>query len=380
MLLTATKTSFRIIIIVSYFLVGFAHGNVEPSSDELDDIFAFRGIAFRQQEENLAAGNPNVREDATIYEGVFLLQKRTGEHTAFITKFTGDVVTAASYDDATSKAETVSEATGNNPGRLNLQLGGKYQSDNRLTLSAHASYGREYAYTSTGYGFSITQELAEQATQISASVQIYDDVVRLIHFDESTSPDAARDTQTLNIGITQTLTPSSLVNLGWSHTNQNGYLATSFNTVNINSNLARETTPNTRTRDAFSARYKYGFERDSIQLGYSYYEDDWDIRSNLWEARYFLNLPNIQLEPSYRYYDQNAAEFYALEFESAQTYQTSDPELGDFDGHSLGLLLGFYADSWLTDNKARYTVGINYYQRSDNIDFYWLTVGWRFRL
>ena len=349
-----------------------------PTPDELDSIFAFRGIVYKQEDDNGKGGNPSVDEYATIYEGIWLFQHRLNDTQAARFKFTGDLVTAASYDDAREKAETVSGATGYNPGRFNLDFGWKYRSYERFGLELHASYGQEYAYRSFGYGMSVSQSFAEEATQLSASVQVYDDTVRMIRFDGSKQHDEPRKTYSGSLNLTQTLTPRSLMNASWSHSEQNGMLATSFNSVLINDVRDIEITPDVRVRDTLSLRYKHAIDEDSIQLGYSYYEDSWDIRADVAEVRYILNFVggSLVLEPSYRYYTQKGAEFFAFEFDVAEPLRSSDSDLGNFDGHSTGLLFPAWQPGWFTDSLTRYDLGFNYYRRSDDLDFYWLTVGW----
>lgn len=371
----------RLLLIALTLLVASASSlALEPTQQELEDLFAFRGVVYRQDDDGQSSGNPHIREDALIYEGIFLFQKRVNDENAARLKLTGDLVTAASYDDARDRAETVSGATGYNPGRWNIDLGWVHSGRGGFKWGAHASYGQEFAYRSSSFGFNLGKSLAEDAAQLSLSYQFFDDTVRVIRWDGSKEPDEERLTSTLNLGWTQALSPNSIANFGISHTQQEGFLSTSFNSVRIGDLIDFERMPDTRTRTAISGQYKYAWPRDSIQLGYSYYSDDWDIQAHTAEVRYFWNLGenSWRLEPSYRFYTQSAAEFFAFEFDSVQLYQSSDPDLGQLDGHSIGLISSIKRASWFTDQQANYDIGINYYQRSDGLDFYWLTLGWRF--
>ena len=350
-----------------------------PTPDELDSIFAFRGVIYQQDDgADDKGGNPTIKEDATIYEGIWLYQHNINEQQAARIKFTGDLVTAASYDDARDKAETLSGATGYNPGRFNFQLGWKYRTYDRFTVDVHASYGQEFAYRSTGYGVGFSQSLAEESTQISAQFQVYDDTVRMIRYNGAKEVDEPRKTYSGTLSLTQTLTPDSLFNLSWSNSEQSGMLATSFNSVLINDDRYYEVTPDIRVRDTLSLRYKHAIGQNSIQTGISYYEDDWDIRAVVGEIRYFFNLDDgrLVLEPSYRYYHQDGSYFFATFFEEPERYRSSDPDLGNFDGHSAGMTVSKWAPGWFTNSLTRYDIGMNYYRRSDDLDFYWLTLGW----
>jgi hypothetical protein len=131
-------------------------------------------------------------------------------------------------------------------------------------------------------------------------------------------------------------------------------------------------------RDTLSFRYKHALGKDSVQLGASTYRDDWNLKGHAIEARYFYRIREgrLTLEPSYRFYTQDEADFFATQFDAIQTFQTSDSDLGNFDGHSAGLLVSYWTSTWLTSQLSNYEIGFNYYQRSDNLDFYWLTLGW----
>ncbi|TPD48993.1 MAG: hypothetical protein C9355_15915, partial [Thalassolituus maritimus] len=154
-LITAIRPAFllRILAVTYAIVVATAAQAAAPTADELDSIFAARGIVYQQEDDGGSGGNPTIEEDATIYEGILLFQQRLNENNAASFKAVGDLVTAASYDDARDKAETVSGATGYNPGRFNLEGRWKYRSDSRTGFTLHTSYGQEYAYRSTGYGF-----------------------------------------------------------------------------------------------------------------------------------------------------------------------------------------------------------------------------------
>ena len=380
-LITAVRPAYllRALTIAYAIAVTTAVQAAAPTADELDSIFAARGIVYQQEDDGGSGGNPTIEEDATIYEGILLFQQRLNENNAASFKAVGDLVTAASYDDARDKAETVSGATGYNPGRFNLEGRWKYRSNSRTGFTLHTSYGQEYAYRSTGYGFGISQSLNEESTQLSADFQFYDDTVRMIRYDGSKETDEPRDTATGAFSLTQTLSPVSLMNLSWVYSRQRGMLATSFNSVLFdNGERGFEVLPDERVRNTVSVRYKHAIGEDSVQLGLSHYQDSWELDGQAFEARYFyrLNDGQLTLEPSYRFYTQTATEYFSEQFSAPQNYQTSDSDLGHFDGHSAGLVLSYRKAGWFTKAPSDYDIGFNMYRRSDDLNFYWLTLGW----
>ena len=354
----------------------FAETFLEPSEDALNDIFAFRSIAYQQEDKDGSKGNPNIDESATIYEGVVLLRKRANENNAFEGKFIGVNITAASWDDARAQTEAISGASTVNHGRLQGELGWLHKNDSGFSSALRFSQGSEYTYRTLGVDAHIGQVFNEGSTALNLKLSSYADTVRLIRFDGIEEPTEKRNTLTFDLSMTQTLTPYSVINLGISHTAQSGFLSTPYNAVLVDNDFVSETLPDSRKRQAYSLRYKYGFPKDSMQLGYSYYEDDWGINAHVAEMRYTMHKRNgmLRIEPSYRYYQQTAADFYAIRFNEPSEFLTSDSDLGDFDGHSLGVLgsikgAGFYG------RKANYHLGANYYWRSDELNFYWFTFG-----
>ncbi len=361
--------------------VSMASHAATPTSHELDDVFAVRGIVYQQDDYRSGdrGGNPHIKEDVSIYEGIFLYRQRINERNAIQGKITGDVVSAASYDDARDNAETVSGATGNNPGRYALELGWIQQHDD-WGWSASLNESREFAYLSNSLSLGWNASFAEQATQLSAGLQVFDDWVRVIRYDGRKDKDDIRRTVTLNLGWTQSLTPISLMQVGWSHTHQEGFLSTSFNAVRVGDDFDVERLPDRRRRNALSLRYKQAINTDSFQLGYSYYQDNWDIIGHTLEGRYVINLQkgNVRLEPLYRFYRQEATDYFVHQLDAPRRYQTTDADLGGFDGQSLGLTASVAGATPFLSQDSWYDLGMQYYDRSDDIRFYWLTLGWRY--
>jgi len=197
-----------------------------PSTEELDDLFAVKGVIYRQDDGNdNTGGNPAINEDASIFEGIILFRKGVSERDVVGLELLLDMVSAASYDEVKERAETVSGATGDNIGRYGVKPNWTRRFDN-WQLDLNISYALEFAYRSRGFGGTVSTDLAEGATSLSVGFHRYADEVRLIRFDGTKDPDDKRDTYTLDIGVTQSLTPISAINIGWSHTEQAGFLAT----------------------------------------------------------------------------------------------------------------------------------------------------------
>ena len=382
--LPAGSTS-GVCLLISYLLVVMLLGpkvNAEPTADELDDLFAVRGIIYEQNDgADDSGGNVYIDEDASIQEGIVLLRKRVNDSHAVQAKFTGVIVTAASWDNARLKAETISGATTDDHGRLSWDLGWLYKNSQGFSGSIHATYGTEYTYRTEGVNIAVGQVFDEGSTALGFKLTAYDDRVRNIRFDGQEFEQETRETYTTDFSLIQSINAYSHVNLSWTHTEQEGFLATSYNAVRANATFDYERVPQSRSRDTLSVRYKRALTRDSYQLGYGRYWDSWGIDSDVLEGRYYFNLYDnrLSMQTSVRYYKQSAANFYGIDFDQPQLLQTSDSDLGRFTGTSAGVLLAFYNPQRLWGFLHTYELGFNYYQRGDGLYLYWLTFGWSFR-
>ena len=92
----------------------------------------------------------------------------------------------------------------------------------------------------------------------------------------------------------------------------------------------------------------------ALNLGYRYMTDDWGVDSHTYDVSYHWGITdNVYLEPSYRYYQQSAADFYVpflnagsevilsgSDISSQVAFASADPRLGAFGATTLGLKLG----------------------------------------
>jgi len=349
-----------------------------PSEEERADLFSFESAYFRQDDEG---GNPFVNEDASIFEAIILIDKQVSELDRGHLRLIGDVISAASYDRI-QQAATLTGATGVNPGSLGIGAGW----DRTLgdwAFGVDADYENEYAYRSYNMGATLSRSLFERNTTLSLRVRGFRDIVRMIRFNGVEEDKEYRTTLRGEFGVTQVLSPESVMNVTLSHVDQEGFLATSFNSVFIDTGAPQlvedfEKVPGRRKRSALTARYKRGiWDEDALEVGYRYYDDDWGIDSHTAELRLFkyLGAKSVLVEPNYRYYDQNGADFFAQSFDQAGlALQTSDSDLGTFTGNALGVDLRFLQVETL-GVPTDYHLGVTFYERSDGLDFYWVSFG-----
>ena len=149
-----------------------------------------------------------------------------------------------------------------------------------------------------------------------------------------------------------------------------------------------ERLPRNRFKYPFGMRLNYYVNEYLVVRSYvRRYTDDWGVNSNTVQ----LELPikfnlNWKLTPSYRYYDQTAADYFAPydQHLSSQAFYTSDYDLSAFSSHQIGGALVY------TDVLSKYSlwklslknISIRFqnYQRSDGLSAFSIATGFSFVL
>lgn len=355
---------------------------VNPLPDRLsEDDRLYMQFGFYHQNDGAGdhGGNPALDERETVYEAIIMVDKAIGERDRLNVRFLGDLVSSASvakYNKPLFRA-LQSYPSGNKHGELGLGWQHKFDA---FTAGIHGSFAYEASmFFSGGYGLDVSIPFNNDNTTVGIWLQGNTD-----HFQEKlfTGYNNGYDTrQTISgeIWVNQVLTPKTQVNLNYHHTEQYGFLATTYQSVFINGVEFAERAPDSRHRDAWTGRLKQAItDWNAFELGYRYYHDTWDINAHTVDLRLFQYLipKRVMLQPSYRYYTQDAAFFYAMAFPTYFVQMTSDPDLGHFDGHDFGIGVTIFDAPFLPILKADLDVSYHYYMKSDDLNLWWITVGY----
>jgi len=149
-----------------------------------------------------------------------------------------------------------------------------------------------------------------------------------------------------------------------------------------------ERLPRNRFKYPFGMRLNYYVNEYLVVRSYvRRYADDWGVNSNTFQ----LELPikfnlNWKLTPSYRYYDQTAADYFAPydQHLSTQDFYTSDYDLSAFSSQQIGGAL-VYTDVlskynlWKLSLKS-ISLRFQNYQRSDGLSAFSIATGFSFVL
>jgi hypothetical protein len=256
----------------------------------------------------------------------------------------------------------------------------------------------EYDYTSLSFGGDYSWEREDRNASFTVGLGGFYDTVKIIRWDGTqTEGNDQRFSLSTNLAWYQAIDGRTHGTLGLTHTQQSGFLETPYNAITLedgtnppNPNLeddalgveATEELPGQRGRDALFGRLRRYLGADtSLELGGRYYLDDWGIGAWSLEPRLYHQLVDdrLGLRLRYRYYTQTPADYWAEHFAGtdpadAPTFRTQDPELGEFDSHTVGAQLSFKNDgAWGFD------VSMDVIMRSDDLDHVLLTFGWNRR-
>ncbi len=188
----------------------------------------------------------------------------------------------------------------------------------RVNVAVGVANSRESDYVSTGWSLNTLSDFNQKNTTLLVGLAGTEDDVRVFH---QTGP-AAKRTRDLIVGVTQLLDPQAMVtfNLTWGR--QRGYLADPYKLVQKETEIVPgvslpltfpENRPAERDKGLAFLGYHRTFPRASgaLELGYRFGRDSYDVTSHTLEAAWFQSLgPQVILRPSFRYYTQDAAEFY----------------------------------------------------------------------
>jgi hypothetical protein len=266
----------------------------------------------------------------------------------------------------------------------NLTGSYSHSSDNRNTIvSGTVSVSSEYDYFSLGFGGGLTKLFNEKNTEVSINANVFLDKWNAIYptelrpfanganglnnglFSDKTitgntnySPifdkfsDETRNSYSVGFGFSQILGKNVQGSLALDFVQQQGLLSTPFQRVyfgdiddsfieNFQLADAIEQLPDSRFKVAVGGRlHWYLDETVVVRTFYRYYFDDWGINSHTASIEVPLKITDkFTVYPSYRYYQQTAADYFNPYEEalSTDTFYTSDYDLSEYSANQLGI-------------------------------------------
>lgn len=273
--------------------------------------------------------------------------------------------------DGSSAADAFQASSGasSSDALVNFSSVYSHSSDDRNRIwSTKLAGANEFDYSSFGFGGSYAMLFNEKNTELSIDANVYLDQWRPIYpyellptigiheigynpiLHEFSSVN--RNSYSVGLGFSQILSKRLQGSLSVDLVKQQGLLSTPFQRVyfsdkediyreNFHLADANEIMPGSRSKMAIGGRLNfYVNEYVIIRTYYRYYADDWDVNSNTASIEIPVKIsPKFTLYPSYRFYNQTAAKYFAPynKHLSTDEFYTSDYDLSKYTANQYGL-------------------------------------------
>ena len=265
----------------------------------------------------------------------------------------------------------------------------------RITWGGNLS--KEFDYTSLGLSATYARDYNNRNTTLTTGLAFNNDTIDpvggipsllqpMVEQGFALNREGSDDNKTITdflVGITQVISRQTIIQFNYSFGQTDGYQNDPYKIVSVidpatglpatgsgstifdtavtgNLPYVYESRPRTRDRNILFFKAAHHFDEDVINFSYRYYEDDWDVTSHTFDLRYRYEMDNSYLQPHFRYYQQDAAEFY-----------THNLELGtDVDPTSGAVNTGFSSSDYRLAESETVTLGIKYgLPLGDNSEF-----------
>ncbi len=231
-----------------------------------------------------------------------------------------------------------------------------------VTYEAHAS--TEHDYFSLGAGATFKKDFNKRNTTLALGLSYNADTVEpeggvpLGLTPQPTFPavktttGSTEDKKVLDalIGVTQLISPTTVMQFNYTHGRDSGYLTDPYKLVSVVDGTTGvpvqtiyEKRPDSRTRQSLFWRSITSFGKDVLNISYRYFWDDWGIKAHTVDARYRFQFASSYIEPQFRYSVQsNAADFYRpfLRQGESVSFVSADYRLSDMTSQTIAIKYG----------------------------------------
>lgn len=384
----------------------------------------FLSSYYTQDGDNAAVSGGTGTEELTDVTATFVVSIPLNEDDILTIDAGVSAYTSASssninpFDDGTASPFQASSGASSGDVWSNFTASYSHSSDDRNDIwSAKLSVSTEYDYFSLGFGGSYTKLFNEKNTEFSISANVYLDTWNAIYpielrpfgengnginnslFTQNTiignqnySPiftefkDESRNSYSVGFGLSQILHKNVQGSLSLDLVKQDGLLSTPFQRVYFSDVAdsfiedfqladAIEQLPDSRFKVAIGGRLNwYLSESFTVRTFYRYYFDDWGINSHTASIEIPFKISDkFTLYPSYRFYNQTAADyFYPYETAlSSYEFYTSDYDLSKYSSNQFGFGIS-YTDIFTKAHIWKFglkSVDLKYYKYDRNTTF-----------
>ncbi|MGZ3839357.1 MAG: DUF3570 domain-containing protein [Flavisolibacter sp.] len=257
--------------------------------------------------------------------------------------------------------------------------------EKKTTFGLNTSFSKEFDYTSFGIGTSFTKASRDNNLEFTGKLQAYLDQWSVIlpielrpnqvfGFREHHYPKEARNSFSGSLSLAKVVNKNFQLLLIAEPTYQQGLLATKYQRVYFRDGSEQaETLPDNRFKIPLGIRANYFFgDRIILRSFYRYYQDNWGLKAHTLDLEAPVKVtPFLSISPFYRYYTQNAVDYFAPYAQHApgETYFSSDYDLSKFNSHFFGAGFRVAPPEGVLGMKHLNSVEIRYghYNRSNGL-------------
>ncbi|MCX6895531.1 MAG: DUF3570 domain-containing protein [Verrucomicrobia bacterium] len=229
----------------------------------------------------------------------------------------------------------------------------------RHTLSAQGSYSKESDYISAGTALTDAIEFNNKNTTLLLGVSHNFDRVLL------KSDYRHKDATDFIIGVSQLLSPKTILTADFTYGTENGYLSDPYKLIQFDSWLPisfafPENRPGHRDKEVLQTTLTHFFDpvNASAELSYRFYHDSYGIFSHTASVTWNQKIGKyLVLSPIFRFYEQSEADFYRGSVPgffpsdgnpARPQYYSADYRLSKFISLTYGLQASVFIREWLT--------------------------------
>ncbi len=247
-----------------------------------------------------------------------------------------DVVTAAS-PHSIAPPDVLSGASQKVVGgTLDWTVG--YRVDRRTDLSMRNALHLEEPLRSWSNGLAVRRSFADESTVVSANVIETFDWFDRFDIQGRRHGHTNRNGTTGSFGVTQVLTPTTLVHVNYGVTILAGTLGNTWNSVPLETGRrGPEILPEERLRHALVGRGSQFLPwNGALRAYYRFYADDWGIVAHSVEGQLMQRLsPSVYVAGLYRFHTQTGASFFTT-LGRATGVRVADSDLAALQSHTIG--------------------------------------------
>lgn len=314
-----------------------------------------------------------------LYPSVSLTRRISGS-TSLSARYLVDLISAASMrsqfvvEGVTSATARGHGGTERSPDEVRHEVAfGVTRVIGNGTWAANVLYGTEHDYTSATLAVAATRSFADRNTEVQVGVvRSWDDV-----HPRTRSWSRDKNVSTVNAGLTQVLTRRLLGQVDFTYSDLDGFLSDPYQVVAViipdqeNAVLLETRHPDRRIRRSVALRTSYRIgNASSLQAGYRYYWDSWDVTSNTYSGLYQQHLLDrrMTLGLGVRSYVQTDASFSRPLYVTPEAFMTVDSRLDAGRSHEYELQLRMAGSliPWLPGmpkDRTELITRLSYYRR-----------------